>query len=128
MKKYLLNGNVIEPNQAFTHNGFQYQANWTQLASASEIAAIGMVEYVEPPTPPVIPESVSMRQARLALLANGLLDQIDEAIKSMDRAPQIEWEFASEVRRDSPLIAGLAAAFGLSSEQLDAMFVQAASL
>lgn len=128
MKKYLLDGNVIEPNKPFAYNDLQYAANWTQLATPEEIAAIGMVECIEPPAPLVVPESVSMRQARLALLGAGLLDSVNAAIASLSQAAQIEWEYATEVRRDSQLVAGMTQALGLTSAQLDDLFTQAASL
>jgi hypothetical protein len=82
----------------------------------------------EPPTPTV----VSMRQARLALLGAGLLAHVNAAIEAMPgiegEAARIEWEFASEIRRDSPLVVGLSAALGLTSEQMDELFRQAGTL
>lgn len=78
------------------------------------------------------PKSCSMRQARLALLGAGLLPQINDALAAMPGiegdAARIEWEFATEVRRDSSLVSGLSATLGLSSEQLDGLFVAASEL
>ena len=71
---------------------------------------------------------VSIRQARLALLAAGMLDDINAGIATMGPAAQIEWEYASEVRRDSALVAGMAVALVLTDEQLDQLFVVAAGL
>lgn len=89
------------------------------------------VVLAEPPAPPV-PTSVTMRQARLALLQAGLLDQVDAAIASLagdeGKAARIEWDYANEVRRDSPLIAMFSANLGLSDEQMDKLFITAASL
>lgn len=86
--------------------------------------------YVAPPTP--IPASVSMRQARLALLGAGLLQTVDAAVASMPGvegdAARIEWEYALSVERGSPLVAGLSAALNLTTEQLDALFTTAAGL
>jgi len=89
--------------------------------------------FVRPPAPPPpIPQSVSMRQARLALLGAGLLDAVDAAIAGMTgtegRAAQIEWEYASEVVRTSALVAGMGAALGMTDEQLDDLFLQASTL
>jgi hypothetical protein len=84
-----------------------------------------------PPVPPV-PESVTMRQARLALLGAGLLDTINAAIAAMPgaagEAARIEWEFATTIERSNPLFAQLAEQIDLSSEQVDALFVEAAGL
>ena len=43
-------------------------------------------------------------------------------------AARIEWEYAQEVRRDSPLMAELSDALGLSEETLDNLFKVAAGL
>lgn len=84
------------------------------------------------PEPEPIPEVVSMRQARLALLGAGLLSQVDGAIDQMDEPQQsearIEWEYATELRRHHPLIVALGAALELDDEAIDALFVQAAGI
>jgi hypothetical protein len=77
-------------------------------------------------------QRVSMRQARLALLQFGKLDAVTAAIAAMTGAAgdaaRIEWEFATEVQRTSPLIAQLAAGLGLASADLDALFTTAVTL
>ena len=65
---------------------------------------------------------VSMRQARLALLGADLLDIVETAIQATDKAVQIEWEYATEVRRDSPLVVSLSQSLGLTEEMLDNLF------
>lgn len=81
------------------------------------------------PSAPVVPSAVTMRQARLALLAIGKLDDVATAIaakSSPDRErAQIEWEYAMRVERSSPLLADLSALLGLD---LDALFIEAAAL
>ena len=81
-----------------------------------------------PPPPTVIPEVVSMRQARLALLQVGLLSDVDAAIAQGTQADQITWEYATEVRRGDPLVLNLGPALGLSSSQLDSLFLLASTL
>lgn len=89
------------------------------------------IEDAKPPVAPV-PEVVTMRQARLALLGAGLLHQVNGAIAAMPgdegEAARIEWEYAQEVRRDSPLVAALSAAFGWTGAQLDDLFTEGAKL
>lgn len=75
----------------------------------------------------LVPQVVSMRQARLALLAAGHLTAADAAATSIGGAAQIEWDYATEVRRDHPLIAGISTALGLSEEQIDDLFIAAAA-
>ncbi len=79
-----------------------------------------------------VPRSVSMRQARLALFHAGLLQLVNDAVTGMPgaegEAARIEWEYAAEVRRDSPLVASLAEPLSLSEADLDLLFVAAAVL
>ena len=89
-------------------------------------------EPADPPPTPVI-TSVTMRQARLALLGIGLLDDVDAAIAAIPdpvqrKAAEIEWEYAQTVDRNSPFTQQMAAGLTLTAEQLDALFTQAAGL
>lgn len=83
--------------------------------------------------PAVIITSVTMRQARLALLSAGLLDDVDTAIAGIAdanerKAAEIEWEYAQEVRRDHQWVQNLAGELSLTEAALDALFAQAAAL
>lgn len=85
------------------------------------------------PVVPAVPVSVSMRQAKHALLAADLLDAADQAIAEIPdatarRAAQIDWTSATDVRRDWPLVASIALALGLTDQQIDALFVSASQL
>jgi hypothetical protein len=89
-------------------------------------------ELVDAPPEPV-PDVVSMRQARLALLQVGLLDQVDAAIMAIEdptarREAEITWQYSTEVMRTDPLVAQLAATFGLSESEVDDLFRLAATL
>lgn len=79
-----------------------------------------------------VPASVTMRQARLALLGAGKLALVDAAISSMKEpqqsAARIEWEYSGEVQRHNGFVAALGPALGLTSEQIDALFIAAAKL
>lgn len=74
----------------------------------------------------------TQRQARLALLGAGLLSGVQSAIEAMPTEQatmaQIEWEYASEIRRDSALVAGVGSALGMSGAELDALFAYAVTL
>ena len=89
----------------------------TQLYSAPTI-----VEKVE------VTPAVSMRQARLALLQNNLLDAVNAAVGQMPQAAQIEWEYATEVRRDNALVAAMQGLLGWTDVQMDGLFTLAATL
>ena len=97
----------------------QFTADEENAANAAEAVA-------------AIPTSVTMRQARLALLGAGLLPTVNNAIAAMPgvegEAARIDWEFAGTVERNSPLVTGLSASLSLSAAQLDALFTAAAGL
>ncbi len=87
------------------------------------------------PTPepaPEVPQSVTMRQARLALFGAGLLSSVDAAIASMSdpdkTVAQITWEFAQTVDRQFGMVPQLAAALGMTEQQIDDLFIAAAQL
>ena len=81
---------------------------------------------------PTVPQEVSMRQARLALLGRGVLGQVDAAIDALpspdSEAARIEWDYSSVVARNSPLVTMMGAALGLESAALDELFITAARL
>lgn len=81
---------------------------------------------------PVIPQIVTMRQARRALLAANLYAQVNGAIAAMTGdegdAARIDWEFATTVERTNPLFVILASALSLTEEQIDELFVAAAAI
>lgn len=81
----------------------------------------------DPPLQPFI-ASVTPRQAKLALLGAGLLDQVEAAVAASDKATQISWEYAIEFRRSEPLINDLGKQLGLTDEQIDQLFITASQL
>ena len=87
-------------------------------------------EYVAPPQEG--PQTVSMRQARLALLNAGLLTVVTDAIAAMPEpqktAASIEWEYSNALQRSNPFVTQLGAALGLDDAAIDALFVEAAKL
>ena len=83
--------------------------------------------YIEPKPVIIIPQVITMRQARIQLLEVGLLDDV-EALVTLDRKSQIEWEYASEVYKQSPLIEAVKGVLNLTDTQIDNMFVEASKL
>lgn len=81
------------------------------------------------PVTVAVPQAVTPRQARLALFQAGLLSLVDDALAELPspqkEAAQIEWEFASEILRSSPLIVSLGAALGLTDSEIDDLFIAA---
>jgi hypothetical protein len=79
------------------------------------------------PSAPRAPLSVSPRQARLALHALGLLDQVDALVAQGPAELRISWEFSTEVRRDDPGVIALATHLGIA-DRLPELFTMAAGL
>ncbi|CAN8142811.1 hypothetical protein THIOSC15_820001 [uncultured Thiomicrorhabdus sp.] len=76
-----------------------------------------------------VPQVVTMRQARLELLNMGLLDSVNATLAQLNNAQaQIEWDYSNEVQRDNALINALSSALGLSSDDIDNLFIEAAKL
>lgn len=85
-----------------------------------------IIQTIDPSTlPPEVPQVISARQVRLILLQQGLLETVKAMIEQQEEAVRIEWEYATEFRRDNPLLTGLAANLGLTDEQIDEFFIAA---
>jgi len=84
-----------------------------QAIQSAQLAAI----------PAIIPISLTMKQARRALFAAGLLDTVIEGVSQMSREAQIDWEFAATVERSDPLTEALALALGMDDSELDSLFM-----
>ena len=98
----------------------------TELVREYEPVVVDGVAYALEIT---LPSVVTMRQARLALLQSGLLDTVETAITTgTDEAMKIEWEYATDVRRDWASLIALTETLGMTAEQLDELFRLANSL
>ncbi|GEM_PF-1666418 len=79
-----------------------------------------------------VPQMVTMRQARQAMLFSGILSQVDALIAGMPgeegESARIDWSHARDVKRDWPLIAALGPQMGLTEQQIDGLFIYAASI
>lgn len=84
--------------------------------------------------PPSTPSTVSPRQIRLWLIQRGIsLASVDAAINGIEDATtresvRVEWEYAPYVERSHPMLAPLAAALGLTADDVDQAFCEASEL
>jgi len=85
------------------------------------------------PTPPVVPQVVTPRQIRLAMLGAGIslaaIDALIDALPEPDKSDaRISWEYSVEIDRSDPLVVNFGAALGLTAAQIDDLFIQAEAL
>ena len=73
-----------------------------------------------------VPQQVTMRQARLALLSTGLLDDVEAVISAAGHAARLEWEYAAVVNRSNPAVAAAQQQQGMTDAQIDDLFREAA--
>lgn len=132
MKHYKKQDNTI---WAFEEDGSQdhlITADMTPLAKeevAPLLASIlATTQSASQSATPTVPSSVSMKQARLALLEAGFLQTVKDSIAQMSEADQINWEFSVSVKRTDPLTASLATLLGLDEAGVDALFLAASKL
>lgn len=92
----------------------QHQAEYDAWAAAQVTA-----------TP--VPQSVTPWQMRRALNQLGLRAMVEAAVAAGDQDAKDGWDYALEIRRDNPLLAGMAQALGMTGAQLDDLFRLAAS-
>jgi hypothetical protein len=109
---------------------------WTDVPMPQPIGVPRFVdgEWIDEAAPDVVPvpKEVTMRQARLALLQSGMLDQVEVALTQMEgvegQAAKIEWEYSQSVRRDKPFVLAIGQLLGLNSNALDDLFITAAAI
>lgn len=82
---------------------------------------------------PLVPVSVTRRQARQALHIYGFLDKVPALLDGIEDGMQrglskIEWEDATEFVRARPLVVQIGQALGLDEAGLDELFIFAATL
>lgn len=105
-------------------------------ATKAEIVSVavqrGWVKTFQDLNARVVPGVVTMRQARLALLAVGKLNDVTTAINLLGdgqrEAAMIEWEYSNEVQRHNGFVSSIGPALGMTEEQIDDLFIAAAKL
>jgi hypothetical protein len=99
---------------------------------SDSILAAAIVAPEPAPAVPV-PATITRRQLKEYLITADLIDTVEAALNSIadTKARRIAlnwWTESQEIRRDHPMVATMAAALGLTPEQLDAAFIAAAQL
>ena len=107
------------------HNGEKWVRGWIQVPLTDE-----EILEIQKST---IPQQVTMRQARLALLYSGLLEQVESALEQIPDPVQrmainIEWKHSSVVDRDHPMLEWIGHIVGLDTHKMWDMMKYASTL
>lgn len=121
-------GIVMRDEQDMTHiAALGLDGHWVQSDTAGIGWAYAGGVFTQPVAPAVVPQTITRRQGRLALLQAGKLDAAEAIVKAGGLAAQIEYEAATWERGDAYL-QQIWALLGGSDKELDDLFILAASL
>lgn len=103
--------------------------NLSEWAEYEAWVAEGNTPLPPAPIPVPVPPQVPMWTVRTILQNDNLFDQAQAAINaSTDNALKNVWEYGNFADRNSAAIASLSSSLGLTSEQVDQMFIDANNL
>ncbi len=79
-------------------------------------------------SPSIVPTSITIRQAKIAISRAGKLAEVKAAIASLDEETKINWDDALEFSRSSAIILSIASTLGYNSNQIDNLFRTASQI
>jgi hypothetical protein len=103
-----------------SNTDYQAMQIWRQLNDLVQITGM--------PKPVDVPRAVTPRQIRIALTHVGLRDTVESFVAQASRDVQDVWEFSVEVQRQNPILLQMMPLLGLSSQQIDDLFILASTL
>ena len=62
--------------------------------------------------------SIDARRLRLALLQLNLLDKVEAGLSKLGQAAQIDWEYATDIKEDYPLVISLSTELDLNVSEI----------
>lgn len=128
MKALIFNGRVVDLAQV------QFPVadtmTWVDTGQTSVKVGDSYENGVFTPYTPlvVVPSAITPLQARKILRQNNLYTAVQSYLAGQSDEVQDEWEYALEIRRDNTTLLQAADALGLTSQQLDQMFIAAAQM
>lgn len=90
----------------------QYREQW-RISNGAVIIDSNIVNKMPKPI-----REIDARRLRLALLELGVLDKVEAALSSLPKAAQIDWEYATTIRENCPLVVSLSEALNLDVTQI----------
>lgn len=112
---------------------FPDEAFWLSLGTTDEYGNWTLSSEYIPTSRKDVPSSVTKRQGRQQLILMGMLEAIEVFIASIEDPVQKAlsesfWNDSSQYEREHPQMIALSQALGMTSEQLDEIFIEAAKL
>jgi len=121
-------GIVMGDEQDMTHiAALGLDGHWVQSDTAGIGWAYAGGEFTQPVAPVVVPQTITRRQGRVALMQAGKLDAAEAIVKAGGLAAQIEYE-AATWERGNAYLQQIWALLGGSDKELDDLFIVAAGL
>lgn len=110
-----------------TENEAQQYKNKNNIAAEVEIFTEEIIVNT------IVPEVVTPRQMRVALILSGILvEDIESVIESLPEPDKsitrITWEYSTEFQRNNPILVAMAPALNLSESDVDQLFILANTL
>jgi hypothetical protein len=111
-------GIMVAPAQSVDDPNFSAYQSWVNSGGSPT---------VDDTRQPDVPQEVTPCQFRLALNAANLRTQVEAAVKAADQDTQDMWEYGNPIIRSNPQLNAMAASLGLTSAQVDQLFITAAA-
>ena len=132
MRQWLqITGDKVTNAAVFAENKTPESLGFAEQWIQHDTAGIGWTYaggvFTQPVAPVVVPQTITRRQGRVALMQAGKLDAAEAIVKAGGLAAQIEYE-AATWERTNEYLQQIWALLGGSDTELDALFILAAGL
>lgn len=124
---YLIPANATTIKPPVYKEGFDIKFNVEKNSFEYVERIAPIVEEEVPADENIVPIRITRLQAKLQLLEIGLLDEVEELAKQ-DRRVELYWTDAQSIERNHPILNQMVTALGLTSEQLNNLFIEASKL
>lgn len=128
MKLIIKNGRVA----ATVSDSYQGPESTIPAPNNFDATLIDTYRYINGSLSVMVPEKVTMRQARLILHRRGLLNEVNTILNTVPGnegiEARIEWDTSESVSINSPLVAYVAEHLGLNRSELESLFIDASKI
>ena len=120
-------------NEVYAYDQEQIDGGWVKEDLVAMTKEEVEAHLNPPPPPPTVPEQVSRAQGKAVLITAGLWPDVLAYVEAMtdptEKAlAQVALNDTTHWRRDSPTMQAISTALGISGEQMDELFIQAAGI